>query len=175
MNIHIGTAQSLIAEKKGLIVACAALTAVLPLYFIAWHWSIIVIGSIYSMHDVYRDFVRLTAAYCVASVIFSSTVCLLLILVRRRAVRKVIVGFFLFLFFASEFVRMFDWGALYFGGNHVDSNFWAHAFYSDGTVYLTTWLSFGIYASVAIIFAIVFLILRKIYIYTDQIENEARS
>jgi len=57
----------------------------------------------------------------------------------------------------------------------VDSNFWAHAFYSDGTVYLTTWLSFGIYASVLAIFALVFAILRKIYLYTDRVDEGARS
>lgn len=175
MNLRIDYSGSIIAEKKGLIIAGAVLTVALSLYFIAWHWSIIAIGSIYSMRDVSGDFIRLSARYCAASVIFSSAVCVLLIVTRKPAVRKFIVGSALFLFFASEFVRMFDWGALYFGGNHVDSNFWAHAFYSDGTVYLTTWLSFGIYASVVLMFALVFAILRKIYLYTRQFDEGARS
>ena len=175
MNLRIDYTRSIIAEKKGLIIAGAGLTFALSLYFIAWHWSIIAIGSIYSIRDVPGDFIRLTAAYCVAGMIFSSIVCVLLIVTRRPAVRKFVAGFALLLFFASEFVRMFDWGALYFGGNHVDSNFWAHAFYSDGTVYLTTWLSFGIYGSVALMFALVFVIIRKIYIYTRKDEEGYRS
>ncbi|HOD14005.1 MAG TPA: hypothetical protein PK307_13705, partial [Spirochaetota bacterium] len=175
MNSRIDVIKSTFIEKKGLIVASAALTFVVMLYFIVWHCSIIAIGSIYSIQDVSGDFLRLTAKYGAASLIYSSAVCISLIVFRRPVVRKFIVGFALFLFFASEFVRMFDWGALYFGGAHVDSNFWAHAFYSDGTVYLTTWLSFGIYASVLAIFALVFAILRKIYLYTDRVDEGARS
>lgn len=175
MSFRMDIIKTTITEQKNLIAACAALTAALLLYFIAWHCSIIAIGSIYSMHDVYHDFIRLMAAYGAASVIFSSAVCVSLVMARRPAVRKFIVGLALFFFFGSEFVRMFDWGALYFGGNHVDSNFWAHAFYSDGTVYLTTWLSFGIYAVVLIMFALMFVIMRKIYIYTDTVAEGRQS
>jgi hypothetical protein len=166
MNSIMNEIRSIIADKKGLIMAGAALTLVLSVYFIAWHWSILACGSIYSVRDISGGFLRLAAAYLTVSALISSVICGLLIVVRRPAARKFIAGAALFLFFGSEFVRMFDWGALYFGGNHVDTNFWAHAFYADGTVYLTTWLSLGIYVTVILLFALMFFIIRRIYRYT---------
>ena len=47
MNSRIDVIKSTFIEKKGLIVASAALTFVVMLYFIVWHCSIIAIGSIY--------------------------------------------------------------------------------------------------------------------------------
>ena len=167
--------QRIVKENRGLILSGACLTLALSVYFIFWHWSIIVFGSIYSLRVISGGFLRLAASYFVLSAVLSSIVCGLLIVVRRPGVRKFIAGTALFLFFGTEFIRMFDWGALYFGGNHVDTNFWAHAFYSDGTVYLTTWLSMGIYAVAALLFAVLFFIIRSIYRYTDTREAGAQS
>lgn len=40
------------------------------------------------------------------------------------------------------YVRAVDWGAVYFGGNHVDSEFWFHAFYVDGLSFLVSPVSY---------------------------------
>jgi hypothetical protein len=59
--------RDIIAEKRGVITAGTALTLALSIYFIAWHWTIITFGSIYSVRDVSEGFLRLTASYLVAS------------------------------------------------------------------------------------------------------------
>jgi hypothetical protein len=167
--------KGIIKENRGLIISGVVLTLSLSLYFIAWHWSILMVGSIYSVRDISGGFLRLSARYIALSTLISSAICALLIVVRKPVARKIIAGAALFFFFGTEFVRMFDWGALYFGGNHVDTNFWAHAFYSDGTVYLTTWLSMGIYATALMLFALMFFIIRNIYRQTERLGEGGRS
>jgi hypothetical protein len=169
------TMRGIITENKSVIAAGVALTLALSAYFILWHCTIIAFGSIYSVHDLLGKFLGLTASYLVFSTIVSSIICGLLIAAKKPFTRKFIVGASLFLFFSSEFIRMFDWGALYFGGNHVDTNFWAHAFYADGTVYLATWLSLGLYVTVALFFALLFVIMRKLYRATNPAADEVRS
>ena len=175
MNSTMIGMKGLVAEHKNVILAGVYLTLALSIYFIFWHWSIIIFGSIYSIRVMTGGFLRLAATYSAVSAVLSGIVCGLLVAVRGRGARKFIVGAALFLFFATEFIRMFDWGALYFGGNHVDTNFWAHAFYADGAVFLTTWVSLGIYAVVALMFAVLFVIIRNIYRCTEPRKAGAQS
>lgn len=53
-------------------------------------------------------------------------------------VRRVVFAVFLFLFAFDGAVRVLDWGVIYFAGQHVDSEFWYHAFYIDGTSFFLT-------------------------------------
>jgi hypothetical protein len=108
-----------------------------------------------------------TIYYLIASVIISSIVCVVMITVKKTMIKKIIIGIVMTLFTASVVIRMFDWGALYFNGNHIDSNFWAHAFYTDGMVFLFTKESFMIYATVITFFILMLYILKKIYWYTN--------
>jgi hypothetical protein len=166
---------ALVIKRRRIVLSGAALTLALSVYFISWHWSILESGSIFSVGDVAEDFMRLSAVYLGVSALASSIICGLLIAVQRPAARKFIAGAALFIFFASQFVRMFDWGALYFGGNHVDTNFWAHAFYAEGTVYLLNWIALGIYVSVILVFSAMFFIIRSLYRATGPAETGGRA
>lgn len=146
----------------------AALTLTLAVYFIGWHYTIITFGSFYSVLDVADSFMKRAMYYLVASVIISSIVCSAMIMVNKPAIKKIILGIVMSLFTASVVVRMFDWGALYFNGNHIDSNFWAHAFYTDGMVFLFTKESFIIYATVIAFFILMLYILKKMYWITSR-------
>lgn len=59
-------------------------------------------------------------------------------------------------------IRMFDWGTLYFGGNHIDGNFWAHAFYTDGLVFLLTWQALVLYVYTGVFIAGTVIILKHL-------------
>ena len=152
----------MMAEDRDLITYSGMLAVIFQVYFLFWHITAVVFGSGYSLFEVASPFLRLAAGYSIVSLILASAASLLIIAIRGRVARKVAIGVVMALFFASEFVRMFDWGALYFGGNHIDNNFWAHAFYADGTVYLFSKQAFAIYAAVAIFFAAILFVLKRI-------------
>jgi len=158
----------MLAEYRKIILLGAALTLLLAIYFIGWHYTIITFGSFYSVLDVAVSFLKRTVYYLVESVIIASIVCAAMIAIAKPLIKKIIIGIVLALFAGSEIIRMVDWGALYFGGNHIDSNFWTHAFYADGMVFLYTKESMMLYASVAIFFTLMFYILKKIYIHTSS-------
>jgi hypothetical protein len=158
-------------ENRSVILMGAALTALLSFYFICWHFTIIAFGSFYSVLDVADSFLRRSGSYLAASVIIASGLCALMIAVTKPLAKKIIIGVFMLFFAGSEFVRMIDWGALYFGGAHVDSNFWTHAFYTDGMVFLFTKESLMLYVSVVLFFAAMIAILKKIYVTTTPGDN----
>jgi hypothetical protein len=158
----------MLAENRKIVILGAALTLLLAIYFIGWHYTILTFGPFYSVLDVADGFIKRTAYYLVESVIIASSVCAAMIAITKPLIKKIIIGIVLALFAGSEIIRMFDWGALYFGGNHIDSNFWTHAFYADGMVFLYTKESMMLYASVAVFFMLMFYILKKIYIHTTH-------
>jgi hypothetical protein len=158
--------KMMLTENRNIVLLGAALTLLLAVYFIGWHYTILTFGSFYSVLDVADSFIKRTVYYLVESVIIASIVCAAMIAIAKPLIKKIIIGIVLALFAGSEIVRMVDWGALYFGGNHVDSNFWTHAFYADGVVFLYTKESMMLYASVTIFFMLMFYILKKIYVHT---------
>src|SRR4030042_6457205 len=145
-----------VSENKKTVLLGAALTATLAAYFIIWHFTISLLGPIYSTRDVAGSLAGRAAYYLLESVIIASIVCVALILVKRPLIRKFIIALALTLFLGSEVIRMFDWGALFFNGNHVDTNFWAHAFYTDGLIFLITKAALALYASVTFFFVLMF-------------------
>jgi hypothetical protein len=158
--------KMMFAENRKIVILGAALTLLLAVYFIGWHFTILTFGSFYSVLDVADSFIKRTMYYLVESVIIASIICAAMIALAKPVIKKIIIGIVLVLFAGSEIIRMVDWGALYFGGNHVDSNFWTHAFYADGMVFLYTKESMMLYASVAIFFMLMLYILKKIYVHT---------
>lgn len=136
-------------------------------YFVSWHFTIITFGSIYSVLDVADKFLVRTNYYLIESFLFSTVACIVMTAVRRPLIKKIFIGVFLALFAGSEIIRMVDWGALYFMGNHIDSNFWAHAFYTDGLVFLFAKESLVLYATVIIFFTATFFILKKMYLISN--------
>jgi hypothetical protein len=159
--------RQLFVQKRMLILYGGALTLTLALYFIIWHVSIIVFGSFYSLLDVADSFLKRSNYYLLESFLFSSLACIIMIAVRKPLVKRIFIGLYLALFLGSEIIRIVDWGALYFMGNHIDNNFWAHAFYADGLVFLIAKESFALYATLALFFASVYLILKRMYLISN--------
>jgi len=156
--------KQVVTENWRMILYGAALTLVLAFYFIIWHFSIIAFGSFYSVLDVADGFLKRSNYYLLESFIFGSIATLVMIVFRKPIVKKVFIGVFMAVFLFSEIVRIVDWGALYFMGNHIDNNFWAHLFYTDGMVFLIAKESFALYAALILFFAAVFHILKKMYL-----------
>jgi hypothetical protein len=167
MNSKISEIKMIVSGNRSIVVPGAALTLLLAIYFIGWHYTIITFGSFYSVLDVADSFMKRSIYYLIASAVIASIVCAAMIAVKKVMIKKIIIGIVLALFVASEVIRMFDWGALYFNGNHIDSNFWAHAFYTDGMVFLFTKESFMIYATVITFFILMLYIIKKIYRHTN--------
>src|SRR5271157_695613 len=131
MNALFADIKKIILENRNILAAGAAVTLLLTLYFILWHVTIITFGSFYSILDVSGSFLIRSVSYLVASAVIASVVSILMVMASRPLMKKIIIGIVLVVFAGSEIVRMVDWGALYFGGAHIDSNFWVHAFYTD--------------------------------------------
>lgn len=149
-----------------MILLGAALALLLALYFIGWHYTIITFGSFYSVLDVRGPFLARTAYYLVESFIVTSIICVFMIAVEQPVVKKIFIGFVMTVFTASAVIRMFDWGALFFSGMHINNNFWAHAFYTDGLVFLVAKESIALYAVFILFFAGMLRILKKMYEYS---------
>jgi hypothetical protein len=156
--------KQVFTENRRMILYGAALALVLALYFIVWHLSIIVFGSFYSVLDVADGFLKRSNYYLLESFLFASAAVMVMILFRKPLVKKIFIGVFLGVFVFSEIIRIVDWGALYFMGNHIDSNFWAHLFYTDGLVFLIAKESFALYAALILFFAAIYHILKKMYL-----------
>ena len=167
MNSIISEIKLIVAENRNIIILGAALTLLLAIYFIGWHYTILTFGSFYSVLDVAGSFMKRSIYYLMASAIIASIVSAAMIAVKKAMIKKIIIGIVMLLFAATEVIRMFDWGSLYFNGSHIDSNFWAHAFYTDGLVFLFTKESFMIYAAVIAFFILMLYILKKMYRYND--------
>ncbi len=167
MKALLDDIKSLIFENKKLIMYGGALTLVLALYFISWHFTIITFGSFYSVLDVADSFLKRTNYYLLESFLFASIACIVMIAVRKPLIKRIFIGLFLAIFACSEIIRMVDWGALYFMGNHIDSNFWAHAFYTDGLVFLIAKESIALYVAVILFFSAIFFILKKMYLISN--------
>jgi hypothetical protein len=148
-------------DNRKLIFLSLSLTLVFAIYFIGWHYTSLVWNGSYSVIDISGQFMSLSFWYLLVSVVLSSIITAILLVLKRTGPRKIFIWTVLVLFFGSEIIRIFDWGALYFGGNHIDSNFWAHAFYADGLIYLVTKQALILYATAAFFGLAVYLILMR--------------
>ena len=167
MNGFLKEIKPLLTQKKLLILYGGALTLVLAVYFISWHFTIITFGSFYSILDVSDSFIKRVNYYLAESFVFATMACIFMMAVRNSLAKRIFIGLFLALFLGSEIIRIVDWGAIYFMGNHIDNNFWAHAFYTDGLVFLFAKESFMLYAALALFFAAVYQILKRMYLISN--------
>ncbi|HOT44359.1 MAG TPA: hypothetical protein PLM53_07845 [Spirochaetota bacterium] len=167
MKAFFNDIKKVFVENKKMAMCGALLTLTLVVYFISWHFTIITFGSIYSVLDVGDLFIRRANYYLLESFLFASAACIVMITVRKPLIKRIFIGLFLAVFAVSEIIRMVDWGALYFMGNHIDSNFWAHAFYADGLVFLIAKESLALYVTVGLFFAAVHRILKKMYLISN--------
>ena len=160
--------KTLMMSNRKLAVRAVSLTLILALYFIGWHYTSLVFNGSYSVIDVSAQFMARVFWYLSLSVIISSLICAVLMILKKRIMRKIFIGAVMILFSGSEIIRIFDWGALYFGGNHIDGNFWAHAFYADGLVYLVTKQALVLYAAAGLFFGAIYFILKQLSSLTNH-------
>ena len=111
--------KKLFTEKKSYLLLGGALAITLLVYFISWHVTIVIFGSIYSLQDVSEKFLVRTNYYLLESFLFATVAAIVLMAVSRPLIKNICIGVFLALFAVSEIIRMVDWGALYFMGNHI--------------------------------------------------------
>ncbi len=106
---------------------------------ILWHFSLVYIAADVSMADIAGGIRSLLVIYTSISFALAALVFLICYpdsFSRRRKNVMFLSIAALYAFFT--FLRMLDWGSVYFGGQHIDSEFWYHAFYADGTSFLLT-------------------------------------
>ncbi len=152
--------KSEVGSNKRLLTYTLGLNAAIVVGGILWHYSILRIGSYYTVGDIPAAFFKTALFYSITGMVLSSLVLKVAVSSTGTVLKRAFCVFLgLFLAF-TVVVRMFDWGALYFGGNHIDDNFWAHAFFADGLVYLITPEAFALYA-VNILFAALIIIMTR--------------
>ena len=166
----LANTKILLIKNKRFLVLSLSLTFILFLYFILWHYSgLRIIGS-NKVTDVSAEFITLAANYLILSVLLSSLIIAAMAFIKRPFAKKILMAIILFFFLLSEIIRIIDWGALYFGGSHVDGNFWSHAFYADGLVFLTTKTAFALYGATIFFFSVLFYILN--YLAASSLPEE---
>ncbi len=152
--------KTLMIKYKRFLLLSLSLSLVLFIYFVLWHYSgLRIIGS-NKVTDVSAEFMKLATYYLILSVLLSNLIVAAMAFLKRLLIKKILMAIILFFFLVSEIIRIIDWGALYFGGSHVDGNFWSHAFYADGLVFLTTKTALALYGATIFFFLVLFYILK---------------
>jgi phosphoglycerol transferase MdoB-like AlkP superfamily enzyme len=154
--------KKIVIESRKIIFLSLSFTILLFTYFIIWHYTSLILNGSYSVLDISQYFKRLVVDYLILSLVISIIVSILLIVITKEIIKKILIGIVLTLFMCSEIIRMLDWGAIYFGGNHIDNNFWAHAFYADGIVFLVSKQAFVLYLATALFFTLCLFTLKKL-------------
>ncbi|MBN1532124.1 MAG: LTA synthase family protein [Spirochaetes bacterium] len=108
----------------------------LALYLILWHASLIVVVPDATLLGSGRGLMLLLLLYLAVALVVVSLLGLLRGAGRvvRRAMRWAVSILFSFV----AVIRLLDWGVVYYSGQHVNREFWYHAFYVDGTSFFFT-------------------------------------
>ncbi len=148
------------------------LSSYLILYLMAWHFSIIGIATYAYAGAVAGDLLVLLFGYGVFSLLVTAGIMGLFRFFRGRKYRHRTITFPLgVLFFVFSALRAMDWAALYFAGQHIDNEFWFHAFYSDGTTFVATPTS-ALLIGTLLLFTIGFvLILKRLWFRMDAVDE----
>jgi hypothetical protein len=107
------------------------------IYLILWHASLVVVVPDATLLGSGRGLALLLFLYLAVSMALVSIAGL----VKRSAGRgmRMAVNWALSLSFTFiALVRLLDWGVVYYSGQHVNREFWYHAFYVDGTSFFFT-------------------------------------
>lgn len=122
---------------------------VLPLflfsYLVLWHLTMIFIGSGFTPARVAGDLIHTCLLYTAATILVSSCAAVFFSLPPGRWVKRLGMAVMIFLFSLSVIIRIIDWGTVYYGGVHINDDFWYHAFYVDSTVFMRLRLSYILY------------------------------
>ena len=117
-----------------------ALFAFLFLYFLGWHLFLTAISSWSIFAEIRLPLLFKVFEYALISGLLTAGISGVSFLLKARPawIRRTVFGVVLFLFAFDGAVRVLDFGTIYFSGQHVDNEFWYHAFYTDGTSFLLT-------------------------------------
>ena len=112
-----------------------ALFAFLFLYFLGWHLVLTAISSWSIFAEIRLPLLFKVFEYALISGLLTAGISGVSFLLKARPawIRRTVFGVVLFLFAFDGAIRVLDFGTIYFSGQHVDNEFWYHAFYTDGT------------------------------------------
>ena len=150
-------------------------------YFIVWHITVILFTLDFSWKNFGFHFWASVLIYSLISIILTLLFLWIFSRSEKPSLRYKIVNIallFLFIFFAL--IRIVDWGTLYFAGQHINNEFWYHAFYVDGTTFLATKISVFLFISVIVFTGLFYRVLKLIgffskYLRTGISEPSLRS
>jgi phosphoglycerol transferase MdoB-like AlkP superfamily enzyme len=117
------------------------LFAFLFLYLLGWHLVLTGISSWSLFSALKLLFFFKVLQYAGIAALITAGICFFSFsqkTVKKRWPRRIVFSSLLFFFSFDGAIRVLDWGTIYFSGQHVDSEFWYHAFYTDGTSFLLT-------------------------------------
>ncbi|MBN1501753.1 MAG: sulfatase-like hydrolase/transferase [Spirochaetes bacterium] len=113
----------------------------LIIYLFSWNLSFFIIAAGVIFGEIISGTMILFCVYILASIITVMIMSVVFYSVSVSWIRKTAGWIFLLLFACTGIIRMIDWGAIYYDNQHIDSEFWFHAFYVDGTAFLFTKVS----------------------------------
>ena len=117
-----------------------ALFAFLFLYLTGWHLVLSAISSWSLFSEIRLPLLVKVVEYALISGALTAGISGASFLLKTKSawIRRTVFGAVLFLFAFDGAVRVLDFGTIYFSGQHVDNEFWYHAFYTDGTSFILT-------------------------------------
>lgn len=133
--------------------------AFLVFYLLLWHISLIAISDQALLAEVKSGLWIKANQYSVFSIGFVVFFYPVLYEIHgKAALRRAFFISSIIIFLYLAFLRVLDWGTIYFSGQHVDNEFWYHAFYSDGTSFMLTGVAASLFGAL-ILSALVFSLL----------------
>jgi len=144
--------------------------AYITLYLTGWHLALVYIMPDVTFNEIRADLVRTAGIYIVAGAAFLAAVYLIFRAAGHRLRRALYIAI-LAITFCLTLIRIIDWGTMYFAGQHIDNNFWYHAFYVDGTSFLVTKVAAGLFTVMFSCFAVFAFLLKAFIKMAAQVEG----
>ncbi len=138
----------------------SALFFFILIYAMMWHLVMIVLLPDTALAAMSRDLAKLLYLY----ILVTLPVAVAVILVRVSAtglIKKLFQWAMTGVFVFVSGIRVLDWGVVYFSGEHVNREFWYHAFYVDGTSFLFTLPTLLLILAAVASTAVFFIMLRR--------------
>jgi phosphoglycerol transferase MdoB-like AlkP superfamily enzyme len=140
--------------------------------FSLWNISFVFISSGVLLKEIGFQLFLIHILYACLSFIITVTIYLLTTLVSAKKMNSVILRTAVnAVFIIILLIRNLDWLTIYHGGDHIDTEFWFHAFYVDGSAFI-----FTIPSGVIIFISVVFVVLLNILLsQTFQIVRNSNN
>jgi phosphoglycerol transferase MdoB-like AlkP superfamily enzyme len=138
------------------------------LYWTGWHLTLIQVMPDVTVREVLAGLIKVADIYAILAIFFLAMVYIVFRAAGSGRLKKILYAAAIVIALFLTWFRILDWGTFYFAGQHVDNNFWYHAFYVDGTSFLFTNVALVLFSSLFIYLAIFAYLLRS---YINRIQE----